>query len=711
MKQIKHIQINLGHYLSKRLYPLSLGIGLLISLCFPITYYFFEYKGCERTASYYAKKTADKLQEIIISSPKLWKYQIYTFKEIGREISQDSDVMSVNLYDSKGVLIPNYDYRFQTSEAKDWWNRWAPKGTTNIFFNNEKVGRVEIIISQRVILLKTAFLFVISASIGILLAFLSYHFPIRVVQKLEEELQELFSNIQQAYKESDHLRHAAQESEKRFRGLVDGLDAVVWEADSKTRQFTYISHQVENLFFISRDEWLNAADFFKDRIFPDDREMVLESYQKSIEQEVDCQLEYRRISKDGSTLWVQDNIRIIVDEDSGERQLRGVMVDVTKKKHAEDALNMLNSELQISVQQLERRNLEVSTFHEMSEMFQLCREREEAYRIIGVAAQKLFPTDSGAFYILNSSRNMLDLCFAWGEAVRHEAHFQPESCWALRRGRTPMIFSNNQLVCKNIGCEIAHKCFCIPMLSQDDSIGVFHLNITGAEEQTAGTNKANYEPRFQLAISMSEHVAMALANLTLRETLRYLSIRDPLTGLFNRRYMEEILSRELMKAERTNRKFGVIMMDIDHFKSFNDIHGHDSGDSMLREFGSFLMNNIREYDIACRYGGEEFICILPETTLDNALERAEELRSDLMSFKAEHLGRPLGTVTISAGVAIYPDHGTTEATLVKAADEALYRAKNQGRNRVQAAAVKEDFNYQEKQLEFSLRHCPNTSPQ
>ncbi len=537
MKQVKDIQINLGRYLSKRLYPLSLGIGLLIALCFPITYYFFEYKGCERTASYYAKKTADKLQEVIVASPNLWKYQIYTFTETGRELSQDSDVFSVKLYDSKGGLIPNYNYRFQSNEAKEWWNKWAPEGTANIFFNNEKVGRVEIKISQRITLLKTAFIFIISATVGILLAFLSYRFPIRVVQKLETELQELFSNVQQAHKESDRLRHAAEGSEKRFRSLVDGLDAIVWEADSNTRQFTFISHQVENLFSISRNEWLTAADFFKDQIFTEDRDRVLEAYQRSVEQEVDCQLEYRRTSKNGSIVWVRDNIRIIIDK-GGKKQLRGVMVDVTKKKYAEEALNMLNLELQTSVQQLGQRNLEISTFHEMSEMFQLCRDREEAYRIIGVAAQKLFPVDSGAFYIMNPSRNMLDLTFAWGEEKNHESHFSPDSCWALRRGRTPWVFSNNQLICKNIGCEIAHQCICVPMLSQDETIGVFHLNVTGAEEQNDGSNNTSYETKYQLAISMTEQVAMALTNLSLRETLRYLSIRDPLTGLFNRRYME-----------------------------------------------------------------------------------------------------------------------------------------------------------------------------
>lgn len=697
----KEIQINLGNYLSKRIYPLSLGIGLLISLCFPITYYFLEYKGGERTASYYADKSADKFQSIIIASPNLWKYQIYSFTEIEREMSRGGNVISIQLFDEKGVQIPNYNYRLKSWEAAAWWNKWAPKGTANIVFNNEVVGRVEIVISQKIILFKTALLFFISATIGILLAFLSYHFPIRVVQKLETELKELFSNMQLAYKESDDLRHAAQDSEKRFRDLVDGLDAIVWEADADTRHFSFISNQVENLFQLSTDEWLTSADFYKDQIFPEDRKKVLDAYQRSIEQGVDCQLEYRRLSNDGSIIWVRDNFRIITVEGQN-KQLRGVMVDITKKRQAEEALNKVNLELNISVHKLEQRNWEISTLHEMSELFQLCRERDEAYRIIRVAAEKLFVEDSGAFYILNPTMNMLELSFSWGNSLKHKTHFSPDSCWALRRGSTPRITNRvNNLVCKNMGCENYNDCFCIPMVSQGETIGVFHLECNCAECQSEGTLSGDYEAKYQLAVSMSEHVAMAIANMVLRETLRDQSIHDSLTGLFNRRYMEETFLRELSLAERMNSSLGVIMIDLDHFKRFNDTHGHDAGDIMLQEFGGYLLKNIREYDIACRYGGEEFICILPGTTLENALERAEQLRRDLMFFKVEHLGRSLKSITISAGVAVYPEHGTSRAALVKAADEALYRAKRKGRNQVVAAIAKGTKDIKEEPLKFA----------
>lgn len=683
MKYSIATQLNLGHSLSRRLYPVSLGITLLISLCFPATYFFLEYKGAELTALHHASKTADKIKGIIIASPDLWKYQIYTLAEIRRETFQDSKVDSLRIYDAKGQLIPDYGHQQQAENYKAWWHKWSPRNSANIVFNNETVGRVEIVISQNSVMLRTALLFFISSCVGLLLAFLSYKFPISVVQKLETELQKMFDDIQQAYKESNFLRHEAQSSEKRFRDLVDSLDAIVWEADADTRQFTFISRQVENLFHFKADEWLYAADFFKEKIFAEDCENVIGSYLKAIELERDCQLEYRRIARDGSIIWVRDNIRVI-QVDADKKQLRGVIVNVTSKRQAEEALNKVNNELNQSVRQLERCNREISVLHEMSEMLQLCRDRQEAYQIIAVAAEKLFPLEAGAFYMLEPSRNLLNLSCTFGKKIDHEASFSPDSCWALRRRNSARTLNKAGKACKNRNCNTQHQVYCIPMLSQDDIIGVFHLNLI-SESNHFINSKKDSEADYLLAVSMTEHVALAITNLSLRETLRDLSIRDPLTSLYNRRYLEDTLLRELVIAERMKRELGIIMIDIDHFKNFNDMHGHDAGDTLLREFGRFLVNNIREYDIACRYGGEEFICILPETTLIKALERAEELRIHLMSFKVEHLGRPLEKITFSAGVAIYPMHGTSGSDLVKAADRALYQAKRDGRNRVLAA--------------------------
>jgi diguanylate cyclase (GGDEF)-like protein len=191
----------------------------------------------------------------------------------------------------------------------------------------------------------------------------------------------------------------------------------------------------------------------------------------------------------------------------------------------------------------------------------------------------------------------------------------------------------------------------------------------------------------RLAVSVAEQAARSFANLKLREKLRYQSVRDPLTGLFNRRYLDESLERELPNAIRKNRSLGVIMLDVDRFKKFNDMFGHDAGDAVLRELGDFLAKFTRRGDLACRYGGEEFTLILPESSLEDTRRRAEELRISFQQLSIKHRDIVLGKVTLSLGVAALPDHGTTAADLLAAADGALLRAKVEGRDRVLIAEV------------------------
>jgi diguanylate cyclase (GGDEF)-like protein len=181
---------------------------------------------------------------------------------------------------------------------------------------------------------------------------------------------------------------------------------------------------------------------------------------------------------------------------------------------------------------------------------------------------------------------------------------------------------------------------------------------------------------------VAEQISLALANLALRETLRRQAIRDGLTNLFNRRYMEETLEREISRAQRKDAGLGLLMIDIDHFKSFNDDYGHDAGDMVLREVGGLLLNRTRKEDVACRYGGEEFLIIIPETGEDDALARAEELQAALCAMHLTYHERMLREVTVSIGVAVFPRHGSNVDNLLKAADLALYAAKRAGRNRV-----------------------------
>lgn len=198
-------------------------------------------------------------------------------------------------------------------------------------------------------------------------------------------------------------------------------------------------------------------------------------------------------------------------------------------------------------------------------------------------------------------------------------------------------------------------------------------DITAAKLASNALEKANLQLRSQL-----------LEIESMQNLLREQAIRDPLTGLFNRRYLEETLHRELRQAQRTRNPLALVMIDIDHFKKVNDVHGHACGDAVLRALGTMLLQKSRAGDVACRYGGEEFIVILTGTSLDTALQRAEQWRAEFSAMRLPCNGIDL-SASFSAGVAVFPDHGLNETSLLGAADRALYAAKAAGRNWVQLA--------------------------
>jgi diguanylate cyclase (GGDEF)-like protein len=224
----------------------------------------------------------------------------------------------------------------------------------------------------------------------------------------------------------------------------------------------------------------------------------------------------------------------------------------------------------------------------------------------------------------------------------------------------------------------------VPLVAQGETVGLLHVN-SGASDEAASPTPLG-EATQRRATTVAEHVGLAIANLLLRETLRNQSIRDPLTGLFNRRFLEETLERELLRAARSQRPLGVIVLDLDHFKRFNDTYGHQAGDALLRELGGLLRDQLRGGDVPCRYGGEEFVLILPEASLDSTRRRAGQLREAVHRLQVADRGQSLGLVTLSAGVAVFPTHGTSGDALIRAADAALYRAKAAGRDQVQVAA-------------------------
>lgn len=347
--------------------------------------------------------------------------------------------------------------------------------------------------------------------------------------------------------------------------------------------------------------------------------------------------------------------------------------EIEERKQAQEALHQKTIELSA-------RHRELILLGEMNDLLQACLTVKEAYNVIAKSCKSLFPQVAGAVFMMNSPNNLLEVVASWGITFTSDKLFKPNECWALRRGRLHYVENMQEgLICQHLHENLLPSQYCcVPMMAQGKALGVLYL--------CAPEHQGITESIQLLAVTVAEHIALSLANLSLRETLHNQSIRDSLTGLFNRRYLDEALERELYQAALKQYALSVIMIDVDHFKQFNDRFGHEAGNEVLRQLGGFFQQHIRERDIACRYGGEEFTLILPQAPLAVTQKRAQELRDRVKLLSVEYDGQHIGQVTLSLGVASFPQHGTTSLALLEAADAALYRAKADGRDRVAIAS-------------------------
>jgi diguanylate cyclase (GGDEF)-like protein len=265
--------------------------------------------------------------------------------------------------------------------------------------------------------------------------------------------------------------------------------------------------------------------------------------------------------------------------------------------------------------------------------------------------------------------------------------FGPSDCWALRLGRPHSPDEEHVLTdCAHINGDDAGDYLCIPLNAQGDSIGVLTVYDMSAGAVPGERARLERERTHRLAVTFAEQVALALSNLKLRETLREQSIRDPLTGLYNRRFMEDSVERESARARRNAHPISFVMLDIDHFKEYNDNTGHGAGDAVLAAVGRFLREVTRTDDVACRYGGEEFLLVWPTMDAAGARRRAQEIREGIKGLTVREADRILPGITVSVGVAVMdPKSEATPDDTIRVADAALYRAKTGGRDRVMTA--------------------------
>ncbi|UXI66173.1 diguanylate cyclase [Tahibacter amnicola] len=347
---------------------------------------------------------------------------------------------------------------------------------------------------------------------------------------------------------------------------------------------------------------------------------------------------------------------------------------ITTEAELQDTAQTLAS----SIAEMRQITHDANQLTELSELLQSCLNLDEAREGLRGKLSTLLPGLGGRLALINASQSTVAIGAHWGQhGLLAESIFLPDDCWAIRRGRPFPAGSHPEgFVCRHVHFpnpdEPDATYVCIPLAAQGEVLGVLTLDaprlITPAERE--------------LALAAASHVGLALANLRLQQTLRTQSIKDPLTGLFNRRYLEASLEREVNGAIRRRSALSVLMVDMDHFKQVNDTHGHEAGDAVLAQLGALLRSACRSEDVVCRYGGEEFAIVLTDATLEAAQRRAEAIRAAVEQMEVEHRGRMLGPFSVSVGVSVFPLNGSTPQDLMRHADAALYQAKRSGRNRV-----------------------------
>ena len=345
------------------------------------------------------------------------------------------------------------------------------------------------------------------------------------------------------------------------------------------------------------------------------------------------------------------------------------------------ARNELDQQNETMMTELQKRSERATMLAKMGELLQSCISRDEVFAAALGYAPKIFPTARGAVALLDSSRSHAEVLGSWSECQLPMREFEPTECWALRTGHPHLVVAGDSTAPCMHAAGVKNSYLCIPILAQGETLGILHLQATDAVPQLDPAE-------LSFKTTFAGQVGLSIANIRLREALRMQSVRDALTGLYNRRYLEEVLDRETRRAGRAGQSMGILMLDLDHFKHFNDTYGHDAGDAVLRETAAFLLKNVRAEDFVCRYGGEEFVVILPTADLEGSKMRAEKLRSKMRELSIMHQGKSLGMVTLSVGVAAFPAHGMSPKELMAAADGGLYEAKRGGRDQVAVALAK-----------------------
>ena len=478
--------------------------------------------------------------------------------------------------------------------------------------------------------------------------------------------------------------HKLRESEARLSGVFRHAAVGIAVLDSDGR-WLQVNQQLCTITGYSEAELLRID--FQTITHPDDLDKDLDQARRLIAGEISgYQMEKRYLRKDGSVVWVLLHVGRVEATDGGGSKFVSVVEDVSERRDAEDRLRALSSSLERQVsertQQLrlaitatEQRNVELVQVAEATGLLAGARDLDEALRIVGRACRTLFPLAEAPLYLGTDAHERLLLQDHWGSTAKPEPTLHADHCWGLRRGKEHRVEDPADPLCCShhvVGEGRAHSC--LPLMALGDRLGLLSLG------WRAG---AGWAPDPVLLRSLGEQIGLAIGNVRLREELRRQAQHDPLTGLLNRRQMDEHLRQRGAEQVRTGRGYSLLLLDLDFFKSINDRFGHEAGDRVLQEAAALFRRCARLEEQVFRLGGEEFVMVLATDDASEALRAAERIRAEMQGLRISRRGQILPAVTVSIGIACFPRDGDQPQALLHAADEALYAAKRDGRNRCQ----------------------------
>ncbi len=460
-------------------------------------------------------------------------------------------------------------------------------------------------------------------------------------------------------------------SERKFRTLVDNIPGVSYRSQVDEHWMVdFISDEIEILSGYPPTDFIqNHVRSYASIIHPDDTQSVKDTVLKCIDNKACYTIEYRIICADGKLRWVYERGQGIFDKQGNLQYLDGVIVDVTERKQAENLIKK-NSQRQLLLNTLLSISLSGQTLAEIlqSVIEQLCKSC-----IISIEKK-------GAIFLVTGQGDCMDLAAHYNLPPIllnkcHHLSFGKCLCGISAASKT-ILYTNSMDYRHEItyeGMEL-HGHYCVPVLSGDKVLGVIMLYIENEHKQIKG--------EIAFLNTTANTVAGIIERKQIEDKLKHMASHDPLTGLYNRQVMEQGLNDEIQRSTRYKHSMSIFVLDIDHFKVVNDTYGHQIGDKVLCNLAKILESSIRNMDYAARYGGEEFVVILPETHLSKARELAERLREQIAEFPFSIADDKNINLTISIGVATFPEHAKTLQKLLEAADSAMYVAKKAGRNQV-----------------------------